>query len=186
MYIIRRMLYTMQDDGELYGGARRRAPEPSPAQLKAEKFKKQIRENDVKSLDEYMEFGRERANRDVDTMLEIVRKHMEKTLATGSQDLGLFLAEEVAKTVTRDTVKEWLKRRLQRTAQEKEEREVAHRSAKWEGKPKEEIIKEAFELSRGSLAATLKRARLLTSQKITMDDVKKWRLENTNKEKKTN
>jgi hypothetical protein len=41
-------------------------------------------------------------------------------------------------------------------------------------------------LSRGSLAATLKRARLLTSQKITMDDVKKWRLENTNKEKKTN
>ena len=40
-------------------------------------------------------------------------------------------------------------------------------------------------MSRGSLAATLKRARLLTSQKITMDDVKKWRLENTNKEKKT-
>ena len=32
----------MQDDGELYGGARRRAPEPSPAQLKADKFKKQI------------------------------------------------------------------------------------------------------------------------------------------------
>ena len=40
-------------------------------------------------------------------------------------------------------------------------------------------------MSRGSLAATLKRARMLTSKKITMDDVKKWRLENTNKEKKT-
>ena len=52
-------------------------------------------------------------------------------------------------------------------------------------KPKEEIIKEAFEGSRGSLAATLKRARLLTKNRITMDDVKKWRLENTNKEKKT-
>ena len=39
--------------------------------------------------------------------------------------------------------------------------------------------------SGSAIAATQKRARLLTNQKITMDDVKKWRLENTNKEKKT-
>ena len=31
----------------------------------------------------------------------------------------------------------------------------------------------------------LKRARLLTDKKITVDDVRKWRLENANKEKKT-
>ncbi len=37
-------------------------------------------------------------------------------------------------------------------------------------------------MSHGSLAA---RARLLTSQRITSDDVNKWRLESTSKEKKT-
>ena len=130
----------------------------------------------------------------LDKMLEIVRNTFDKSLR---KDLGLFAAEEVAKTVTRDNVVVWLKRRNQRTEEEKreevemrqrekEKREVAIRDAEWQGKSKEEIIKDAFELSRGSLAATLKRARLLTSQRITMDDVKKWRLENTNKEKKTN
>ncbi len=108
----------------------------------------------------------------------------------------MFVAEEFAKTVTRDNVVVWLQRRKQRTEEEKreevemrqrekEKREVAIRDAEWHGKSKEEIIQDAFELTRGSLAATLKRARLLTSQKITMGDVKKWLLANTNKEKKT-
>ena len=57
-----------------------------------------------------------------------------------------------------------LKNREEREKQEKEDKD---RSAKWDAKPKEELIKEAFEGSRGSLAATLKRARMLTSQKIT-------------------
>ncbi len=48
------MLYTMQDDDELYGGARRSAPEPSPAHVQADKFKKQIRKNDAEFLDKYM------------------------------------------------------------------------------------------------------------------------------------
>ena len=82
------------------------------------------------------------------------------------QGLGWIHADEIAKTVTRENVVAWLKRRLQRTEKEKreeaerkqrekEEREVALRSAKWEGKTMEEIIKDAFELSRGSLAVTL-------------------------------
>ena len=64
------MLYTLQHSE---GGARRRAPEPSPAQVKAETFKKQIKENDAELLDEYMEFGREKEARSRDKMLEIVR-----------------------------------------------------------------------------------------------------------------
>ena len=167
----------MQDDGELYGGARRRAPEPSPAQLKAEKFKKQIRENVAEFLDKYMiQAGKETRDGErgtrIDKMLEIVRNNIDKSLR---EDLGLFLADEVAKTVTKENVRDWMQKKIE-----------ADRSTRWDAKPKEDIIKDAFELSRGSLAATLKRARLLTSQKITMDDVKKWRLENANKEKKTN
>ena len=69
---------------------------------------------------------------------------------------------------------------------EQEEREVAVRNTEWEGKSKDDIILDAYDLSRGSLAATLKRARMLTHNKITMDDVRKWHLENTNNEKKTN
>jgi len=150
-------------------------------------------------------------------MLEIVRKHMDEQLRT-SGHLGILFSEEVAKTVTLENVKWWLRRHNDRLVKERkedaerkvreqreeaerkerEEREEAEksererqekeeddRSKEWTGKSKDDILKDAFEVSRGSLAATLKRARMLTSMKITMDDVKKWRLENTNKEKKT-
>ncbi len=61
MYITIRILYTLQDD-ELNGGARRRVvPEPSPVQVKAEKFKKQIKENYAEFLDKYMQQGYEQA-----------------------------------------------------------------------------------------------------------------------------
>ena len=68
------MLYTMQDDDELYGGARRirMTPDATAAQEKADGFKKQIRENDPEFLDEHMEFGRVRADRNVDKMFDIV------------------------------------------------------------------------------------------------------------------
>ena len=192
MYITLDMLYTLQDD-ELYGGARRRMdPEATAAQEKADGFKEQIRENDPEFLDEHMEFGRVGAERNVDKMLT---QKINKSML--DESLGFIHADAVAKTLTRDNVVVWLKRRLQmiekekreaakRNQMKKQEKEDTNRSERWEGKPKEEIIQVAFELTRGSLAATLKRARLLTSQKITMDDVKKWRLENTNKEKKTN
>ena len=217
------MLYTLHD--ELQGGGRRRAPVGPTAKEKAEELKEKIRNNDADFLEKYMQYGYEKARLDTtvkignkyEKMLEIVRKHMDEQLRT-SGHLGILFSEEVAKTVTLDNVKRWLRRHNDRLVKERkedaerkvreqreeaerkerEEREEAERkerkkqekedddrSKEWNAKPKEEIIKEAFELSRGSLAATLKRARLLTSTKITMDDVKKWRLENTNKEKKT-
>ena len=112
----------MQDDGELYGGARRRAPEPPPAQFKAEKFKKQIRENDAEFLDKYMKEAAketrdgERGTR-IDKMLDIVRKTIDKSLR---EDLGLFLADEVAKTVTKENARDWVQKKNE-----------ADRSAKW-------------------------------------------------------
>ena len=67
------MLYTLQDE-ELYGGARRRMdPEASAAREKEERDKKQIRDNDAEFLDEYMEFGREKADKNVDDVLNIVK-----------------------------------------------------------------------------------------------------------------
>ena len=69
---------------------------------------------------------------------------------------------------------------------EKLKREEARREARWNQKEVSEVIKAAHLTHPGSLHATLKRARLLTNKKITMEDVKKWRLEKANKEKKTN
>ncbi len=107
MYISIHMLYTLQD-GELYGGARRiMAPEASAAQEKAEIFKNQIKENDAKFLDKYMEFGRGKGGRDVDKMLEIVRQTINKNMRE-EQGLGWIHADEVAKTVTKDNVVAWL------------------------------------------------------------------------------
>ena len=103
---------------ELYGGARRRDPEASAAKEKAERFKKQIRENDAAFLDEYMEFGRERAARNRDKMLEIVRQKIDQNMRE-EQGLGWIHADEVAKTVTMDNVVARLQRRLQRREQEK-------------------------------------------------------------------
>ena len=111
------MLYTLQGNGR-----RKKAPEPSPAQVKAEKFKKQIRENDAGFLDEYMKEAAketrdgERGTR-IDKMLDIVRKTIDKSLR---EDLGLFLAEEVAKTVTKENVRDWVQKKIE-----------ADRSAKW-------------------------------------------------------
>ncbi len=89
------MLYTMQDDDELYGGARRKAPELSPAQVKAEKFKKQIREKDADFLDKYMQQGYEQAlpgkhkekREKIVKILEIVRQTIDKSLRE-KEDLG--------------------------------------------------------------------------------------------------
>ena len=70
--------------------------------------------------------------------------------------------------------------------EEKRKRDEAKRDAEWKTMNVNEVIGVAHETTRGSLNATLKKARLLTDKKITLEDVKKWRLENTNKEKKTN
>ena len=196
------MLYTMQD--ELYGGARGRAPKGQTAKEKVDELKTKIRNNDADFLEKYMQYGYEKTLLDktvkignkYEKMLEIVRNYMDEQLRTDGYLGSILYSEEVAKTVTMVQVKWWLRRHNDRLVKERKEdaerkervkqvKEVEDRSKEWNAKPKEEIIKEAFEGSRGSLAATLKRARLLTKNKITMDDVRKWRLENTNKEKKT-
>ena len=130
MYITIDMLYTLQDD-ELYGGARRTAADAAAAKEKeerAERFKKQIRKNDAEFLDEYMEFGREKADRNVDKMLEIVRQRIDKNMRD-DQGLGWIHAEAISKTVTKENVVAWLTRRLQTRQQmtEKEKREEAER-----------------------------------------------------------
>ena len=218
------MLYTMQD--ELYGGARGRAPKGQTAKETADELKTKIRNNDADFLEKYMQYGYEKTLLDktvkignkYEKMLEIVRNYMDEQLRTGGYLDSILYSEEVAKTVTMEQVKWWLRKHNDRLVKErkedadrtereqreeaerkekekreaaernervKQEKEVEDRSKEGKAKPREEIIKEAFEGSRGSLAATLKRARLLTKNKITMDDVRKWRLENTNKEKKT-
>ena len=95
---------------------------------RAERFKKQIRENDAKILDGYMEFGREKADRNVDKMLEIVRQRIDKNMRE-DQGLGWIHAEAIAKTVTKENMVAWLTRRLQTRQQitEKEKREEAER-----------------------------------------------------------
>ncbi len=71
----------MQDDEGLDGGTRRKTvPEPSPAQAKAEKCKSQIRENDAEFLDEYMEFGHEKADKNVDRMPNLGRQKTDKSM----------------------------------------------------------------------------------------------------------
>ena len=86
MYVITDMLYTLQGDGRRKG-----VPEPSPAQVKAETFKKQIRENDAEFLDEYMEFGREKADKNVDRMLNIVRQKLIKACGKSKVLVGSTL-----------------------------------------------------------------------------------------------
>ena len=120
MYITIHMLYTLQHSE---GGARRRAPEPSPAQVKAEKFYKQIRENDGEFLDKFMQYGYEQAllgkNKEkgekIDKMLGIVRQKIDKSLRE-EEDLGWIHADEVAKTVTREQVIAWMRRHNDRLA----------------------------------------------------------------------
>ena len=68
-----------------------------------------------------MEFGREKAARSRDKMLEIVRQKIDQYMRA-EQGFGWIHADEIAKTVTMDNVVTWLQRRLQRREQEKKEK----------------------------------------------------------------
>ncbi len=63
------MLSTLQDE-EIGGGARRRNKEPpglTEQQRRAEIIKNKIRENNAEFLTKFMEFGRSRANKQIET-----------------------------------------------------------------------------------------------------------------------
>jgi hypothetical protein len=99
------MLYTLQGNGR-----RKKAPEPSEERVNAEKIKKQIGENDTGFLDEYMKEALEQTRdaergKRVEKMIEIVRNNIDKSLR---EDLGLLLADEVANTVTKEIVTDWV------------------------------------------------------------------------------
>jgi hypothetical protein len=56
------MIYTLQDDEGLDGGAtRRRVPRPSEVEGRAEVIKNEIRDNSAENLDEHMGYARMRA-----------------------------------------------------------------------------------------------------------------------------
>ena len=71
-----------------------------------------------------------------------------------------------------------------RKSEETKKKEEERKAKEWESMDKNDVIEIAFNTTRGSLAATLKRAQLLRKG-IKMEDVKRWRLEHQNKEKKT-
>ena len=100
------------------------------AKEKAEELKEKIRNNDADFLEKYMQYGYEKARLDTtvkignkyEKMLEIVRKHMDEQLRT-SGHLGILFSEEVAKTVTLENVKKWLRRHNDRLVKERKEDE---------------------------------------------------------------
>ncbi len=98
--------------------------------------------------------------------------------------MGLILSGQVTNTVTLARVVEWLTRHLEKQNRAKKDKGAAIRDTDWQSRKKEDAIADAFTKTGGSLAATLKRARLLRDG-IAMNDVKKRRHENTTEEKKT-
>ena len=91
------MLYTSQE-----GGARRREPAgPTEAQRKAVLYKSKIQNNDKEFLEPFMQYGFDRSNKKIATMLEMFRNKIEQ-FCKSSEDMGFIIAEEVANTVTKE------------------------------------------------------------------------------------
>lgn len=173
------MLYTSQ---EQEGGARRRPVGPTEEQRKAALYKSKIAERDPAFLDKFMKEALRHSPKTgndvherVERMLTMVRRIIGNTF---KDELGVLLSKEVADAVTKEQVVEWLKGHQRKIKEDKEAQD-------WDSLSKDDIIEIAFNSTRGSLAATLKRAQLLRKG-IKMEDVKRWRLEHQNKEKKTN
>ena len=147
-----------------------------------EYYKKKIRDGDKEFLDPVMWYGFDEG-KSVDAMLEQVRERIKET-AVGLSEAA---AEQVANTLAREQLTKWLREnQSQAVERRKKAREEAIKDTEWNQMSVSDIIATAHETTRGSLNATMKRARLLTDKKITLEDVKMWRLANANKEKKTN
>ena len=159
------------------GGARRKVAEVaiSEEQRKANLYKSKIADDDFEFLDKFMKEALPHANKNLDTMVTVVRRVIGNAF---KGELGLDLAKEVAGKVSREQTEKWLRANTQR------KREERGKEIDWEKENTDDVLEIAYNTTRGSLTAMLKKARLL-KRGITMDDVKRWRLENTNKEKKT-
>lgn len=91
---------------------------------------------------------------------------------------------EYKKKTAEDAEKKKKEEAEARKSEETKKKEEERQAKEWESMDKKDVIEIAFNTTRGSLAATLKRAQLLRKG-IKMEDVKRWRLEHQNKEKKT-
>ncbi len=92
----------MQDE-ETRGAARRRVKEPTgptEEQRKAEIIKNKITENNAGFLSKFVEFRRTRPNRNIVTMLEILRNNIDGYLRD-KEKMGFILSDPVANTVPR-------------------------------------------------------------------------------------
>jgi len=172
---------TAMRDAEQKARKQKKAALKVDARQREEYYKKKIEDGDSEFLDPIMWYGFERVpaqEKSFDAMLEQVRKRIKETVV----GLSEASAEQVAKTLTMEQLRKWV--RENKTQAEKRRKELNER--KRASISVDSAIESAYETARGSLNATLKRARLLTDKKITIEDVKKWRLENANVEKRTN
>ena len=138
----------MQD--ELYGGARRRAPEGQTAKEKADELKGKIRNNDDDFLDPFMHQGyaqaRSKAYGTMDAKLDKMLSAAKEGIKKWAQDeagLDPSHAKAVAETVTRDQAYKWMIDHKEILAGER--REEAERRQREEAERKEKEQREEAE-----------------------------------------
>lgn len=166
------MLYKSEperEQGQVEGGA----GEEDPPERRAERLKKALR-NEPELRAEYFEKALPHSDK---TAEAIVRNAKELVIRDTCEVLGRRLAKEVANTLTLRHLVEFFKARNAKEASAK-----AEHSAK-DATRKAAVIDSAHQVEKGSLAATLRRARLF-DKSITLDEVKSWRRENTNLERR--
>ena len=89
------------------GGARRKVTEVaiSEEQRKANLYKSKIADDDFEFLDKFMKEALPHANKNLDTMVTVVRRVIGNAF---KGELGLDLAKEVAGKVSREQTEKWL------------------------------------------------------------------------------
>jgi len=166
------MLYTPSPEHEeapLEGGA----GEDDPPERRAERLKKALH-NEPELRAEYFERALPHSDKNAES---IVRNARVLVIEDTTEVLGRRLAKEVAATLTLRHLVEFFRARNAREADEK-----AKHSAR-DATRKAAVIDSAHQVEKGSLAATLRRARLF-DKSITLDEVRSWRRENTNMERR--
>ena len=165
------MLYVSepeQEQGQLEGGAG-----DDPPEKRADRLKKALH-NEPELRAEYFERALPHSDK---TAEAIVRNARQLVIDDTSEVLGRRLAKEVAGTLTLKHLVEFFKARSAKDAEAK-----AEHSAR-DATRKAAVIDGAHQVEKGSLAATHRRARLF-DKSITLDEVKAWRRENTNMERR--
>lgn len=163
------MLYILPEENPTFtGGAGEDTPE-----RRAEILKTGLAD-DAETRAEYFERALPQSGKNPEELLKIAQRLL---IEDAREPLGEKLAKAVAKTLTLKHVVEFFKAKNAKQA----ERQMD--DAREQSMRKEAIIDSAFHVEKGSLNATLSRARLF-DKSITLDDVRNWRLENANMERR--